>query len=99
VSLCAFSAPLQLAHISHPHRFQAQSFFILQLWQMFHYSFSVSFVGTTGNCQLGFLPRFFSVQFVPSDLFGGVLILPEIPPTEEDKKDKKRSHWDFYTIY
>jgi hypothetical protein len=30
------------------------------------------------------------VQFVPSDLFGGVLILPEIPPTEEDKKDKKR---------
>jgi maltose/moltooligosaccharide transporter len=30
------------------------------------------------------LPRFFLVQFVPSDLFGGVLILPRDPPTEEE---------------
>jgi hypothetical protein len=44
------------------------------------------------------LPRFFLVQFVPSDLFGGVLILPKNPPTEEELRKIKRSHWDF-TIY
>jgi maltose/moltooligosaccharide transporter len=56
---------------------------------MFHYSFSVSFVGTTGKLPTWVLPRFFSVQFVPSDLFGGVLI--RNPPTEEElKKIKKK---------
>jgi hypothetical protein len=49
---------------------------------MFHYSFSVSFVGTTGNYQLGFASFFLGA--VCSDLFGGVLILPRDPPTEEE---------------
>jgi maltose/moltooligosaccharide transporter len=73
-----------------PTGFQAQSFFtgLGKLWQMFHYSFSVSFVGTTGNYQLGFC-LLFLVLFVPLDLFG-VLILPKIPPTEEELRKIKR---------
>jgi maltose/moltooligosaccharide transporter len=40
-------------------KLKVSSLVLGKLWQMFHYSFSVSFVGTTGNYQLGFFASFF----------------------------------------
>jgi maltose/moltooligosaccharide transporter len=66
---------------------------------MFHYSFSVSFVGTTGNYQLGFASFFFS-------LFHRICLVEFLyyqrnPPTEEElkKKIKKLGLFTFTDIF
>jgi maltose/moltooligosaccharide transporter len=67
-------------------KLKVSSLVLGKLWQMFHYSFSVSFVGTTGKLPTWVLPRFFSAVCSIGSVWWSSYTTKEIPPTEEELK-------------
>jgi maltose/moltooligosaccharide transporter len=87
----AFIADTPAQPAQQPTGFQAQSFFTgLANFANVSFIFSVSFVGTTGNYQLGFFAFFLGAVCSIGSVWWSSILPKKIPPTEEELKKIKK---------